>query len=235
LPEAEFRGPAECGDVYAAARGGAKVIGLIDGYFEQRLSVWHKEILWALAAGVTVVGGGSMGALRAAELSAFGMEGVGTVFEWIVGGVIEDDDEVAVVHEPAERGYAIRSEAMVNLRATFARAVQERIMSEATCQQLVSAGKRLFYPERSVSAVIARAATLPVAPAELADLERWLVDSSRRVDQKRLDALVLLDRLRHHISTGIKAAAPPFQFEYTEAWHELIRRIDAGLADGQTR
>ena len=45
-----------------------------------------------------------MGALRAAELHAFGMRGVGRIFEAFRDGELEDDDEVAVVHGPAEPG-----------------------------------------------------------------------------------------------------------------------------------
>ena len=51
-------------------RRGRSAIGIIDGYFEGVLSVWHKEILWAMAEGIHVFGSASMGALRAAELHA---------------------------------------------------------------------------------------------------------------------------------------------------------------------
>src|SRR6188508_3485280 len=80
LPEARFLPPARRGDVYRACSGRPASIALIDGYFEQQLSVWHKEILWALSQGIRVYGAASMGALRAAELEAFGMVGVGTIF-----------------------------------------------------------------------------------------------------------------------------------------------------------
>ena len=70
-------------------------IGIIDGYFENIPSVWHKEILWAMSQGIHVFGSASMGALRAAELAPFGMEGVGAIFEAYRDGWLEDDDEVA--------------------------------------------------------------------------------------------------------------------------------------------
>ena len=63
-----------------------------------------------------------MGALRAAELHTFGMRGVGRIFEAFRDGEVEDDDEVAVVHGPAELGYLVLSEPMFNIRATLARA-----------------------------------------------------------------------------------------------------------------
>ena len=54
LPGAICLPPAEKGSVYEAALGRPDGIGLIDGYVEQRLSVWHKEILWALGEGIPI-------------------------------------------------------------------------------------------------------------------------------------------------------------------------------------
>ena len=69
--------PVSQGDVYRVALERPRAIGIIDGYFERVPAVWHKEILWAMTQGIHVFGSASMGALRAAELEAFGMEGVG--------------------------------------------------------------------------------------------------------------------------------------------------------------
>ena len=60
--------PSAQGDVYRVAQERPSAIGIVDGYFEGVLSVWHKEILWAMAEGIHVFGSASMGALRAAEL-----------------------------------------------------------------------------------------------------------------------------------------------------------------------
>ena len=76
----DLRPPAGKGDLLAAIRAGAKVIGIVDGTFEYGASVWHKEILFAIRQGVAVFGAASMGALRAAECADFGMIGIGRVF-----------------------------------------------------------------------------------------------------------------------------------------------------------
>ena len=81
LAAVEIRPPAACGDILRACRDNAARIGLIDGIFESGPSAWHKEILFALSAGIEVFGAASMGALRAAECHHFGMQGVGRVFE----------------------------------------------------------------------------------------------------------------------------------------------------------
>ena len=48
--EADYRPPAKRGDLYNAAREGARIILLIDGVFFQECSVAHKEVLYALEA-----------------------------------------------------------------------------------------------------------------------------------------------------------------------------------------
>src|SRR5258708_5321121 len=87
--DAIYRPPVAQGDVWRAARLNPRAIGIIDGYFEGVPTVWHKEILWAMAQGIHVVGAASMGALRAAELKDFGMEGVGPIYEAFVRGDLE--------------------------------------------------------------------------------------------------------------------------------------------------
>jgi len=94
LTGAVSRPPAAQGDIYRAVSAGFEAIALVDGYFGWTRAVWHKEILWAMSNGVHVLGSSSMGALRAAELEAFGMIGVGRIFEDYRDGVIEDDDMV---------------------------------------------------------------------------------------------------------------------------------------------
>lgn len=227
LPGAIVLGPVACGDLYRALRSRPAIIGVIDGYFDQRLSVWHKEILWALACGVRVVGAASMGALRAAELAAFGMQGIGRIFEWYRDGVIEDDDEVALTHESAQRDYAPLCEPMVNVRATLQRAVELEVISDAVERALIVEGKRLFYPDRRWHALVAGArATVP--PSELERFTGWLQEGNR-VDQKRLDALELIDALRQSDAPAewnAACVAPSFRFEYTEAWHALRSTLD---------
>jgi len=141
---AECLPPVRHGDVYrVASRRRPRAIGIIDGVFQHVPSVWHKEILWAMANGIHVFGAASMGALRAAELHSFGMVGVGRIFEAYRSGALEpygdapfeDDDEVAVIHGPPETGYVALSEAMVNIRATLAEAASAaRLAAQGPCQ-----------------------------------------------------------------------------------------------------
>ena len=218
--------PVAQGDVYRAVRWGTRVIGIIDGYFSGAPAVWHKEILWAMAEGVAVFGAASMGALRAAELCDFGMRGVGTIFEAYRDGALEDDDEVAVLHGPAAIGYPATSEPMVNIRATLHAAEAKGLIARASGEALKAFAKNLFFGERNWPALIGAGPKLGLQPPELAALEDWLPQG--RIDQKRLDAIAMLEAIRQFGEA--KAAPPHFHFELTYLWDEFVAR-SAGMAE----
>lgn len=210
--------PVSQGDVYRAALRRPKVIGIIDGYFEHVPSVWHKEILWAMSEGIHVFGAASMGALRAAELGAFGMVGVGAIFEAYRDGRLEDDDEVAVAHATAEHAYRVGSDAMVNIRATLTKAVQAGIIEPGTQAALERAGKDLFYPARSFERLLELAADR-VSETELVSLRRWLPGG--KVDQKRADAVAMVGAMRELLETDPGPKRIAFVFEETLHWEHL--------------
>jgi hypothetical protein len=227
--DAVVRGPAAFGDVYRAAHGRPTAIGIIDGYFERVPAIWHKEILWAMSEGVHVFGASSMGALRAAELCAFGMVGVGKIFEAFRDGELEDDDEVAVAHGAAETGYQAGSEAMVNIRATLRRARAEQILSEETDGRLTCLAKEAFYAERCYPALLEAGKAEGVDATELSRFRAWL--PTHRVDQKRLDAEELLLELKSFCAATEGPKRVSYAFEPTDAWHEAQRLAGEGLRE----
>jgi ubiquinone/menaquinone biosynthesis C-methylase UbiE len=170
------------------------VICLIDGVFKQTLSVWHKEILYALERGVRVYGASSMGALRAAETDVYGMVGIGEIYRQYASGELTDDDEVALIHSDAHDGYRSLTEPMVNVRATFRRAVQEGVIDGDTCRRLTAIAKDIYFPDRTFGAVFRRAAEAEI-PDTVLELVRGFVATSY-VDLKRQDALALLQTVR---------------------------------------
>jgi|GraSoiStandDraft_44_1057316.scaffolds.fasta_scaffold48332_2 hypothetical protein len=210
-PAIEWRPPVRQGDVARAVLTGPAIIGIIDGYFEIVPTVWHKEILWAMAEGIHVFGAASIGALRAAELDVFGMRGIGRIYEQFRDGVLEDDDEVAVLHGPEELGYPPLTEAMVNMRATFDEAARSGVLMPDVAAQLTAIAKSLFYKERTYDAVLQRAAASRIPAAPPRDLAAWL--PAGRIDQKRRDADALLTAIRAHLA----AAPPPLRVSYTVA------------------
>jgi hypothetical protein len=142
-------GPAQLGSIYLAARSGYKVIGLVDGVFGNVPNVWHKEILYALDYGCVVCGSSSIGALRAAELHAYGMHGIGLCYRLYRAGVITDDDEVAVLHGDATTNYAHFSEPLVNARLTLRKLRRNAFLSRDQEREAVTWFKGLHFSLRT--------------------------------------------------------------------------------------
>ncbi|WP_415400622.1 TfuA-like protein [Tateyamaria sp. SN3-11] len=205
--------PARAGDIYAACRHGATAIGLIDGFFDGVPAVWHKELLWALDQGLPVFGASSMGALRAAELHAFGMIGVGAIFEGFRDGTLEDDDEVALHHGPAELDYIALSEPMVNIRASLDHAVAAGVLDTTTAATLIARAKSMHFPDRTWDRLL--------TGTGLDDLRAWL--RSGAVDQKQRDAIAMLRALQNSPKT--LAQTLNFTFQHTVMWEELTQRV----------
>lgn len=219
LPAATFEPPARMGSVYRAVRGGARTVGLVDGYYERVPAVWHKEILWALAAGARVFGASSMGALRATELDAFGMVGIGEIYRWYRDGEIEDDDEVALFHGPAASGYAASSEPLVNMRATLRAAEHAGALAAPVAAGLLAEAKSMHYSERTYESVLDAGREAGLPRPVLAAFEAWL--PAGRVDQKGRDAEELLRAMAAPHAAHRPVAAVP-EFEPTWIWQELV-------------
>jgi hypothetical protein len=186
--------PIRSGDLFKLNPGPGDVVGIVDGLFHQSRAVTHKEILWAMGQGSTVLGAASMGALRAAELHPFGMIGIGGIFEDFARGTLVADDEVAVLHGDAETAYRSTGFALVDLRASVAKAVRERALPADQGEQVIDALARAYYPQRTwdgLRVVLLEVAGSPDAAADaLAYLrENW-------VQLKRSDAVKLLDAVR---------------------------------------
>ena len=219
LPEAVLLPPARQGDVFrAVGTHDPTCIVLVDGAFLDVPAVWHREILWALDRGVVVVGAGSMGALRAAELHGFGMHGVGQVFGAYRVGVLpgwaapfEDDDEVAIVHAPGELGFAPLSDAMVDLRATLTRAEAAGVVGRAACDRLATEMKALHFPQRTLAGLIDAAR----AAGEVG-LSEWL--PKHHWSLKAADARAALAA----VAQGLPPRAEPFHRERALVWERFV-------------
>ncbi|HEU5269173.1 MAG TPA: TfuA-like protein, partial [Jatrophihabitans sp.] len=188
LPEAQVRPPLARADLLAEDWAAGDIAVIIDGFFRERRSVGHKDILWLLAEGVQVVGAASMGALRAAEMAAYGMLGVGVVYTMYATEEIDGDDEVGVLHGPADRGYQAQTVALVNLRYGCRRGAETGLVPEAAGRRIVQAAKELPFIQRS----------WPEIASRLDERDRPVLDrlaeriGSGAWDIKRLDALSAL-------------------------------------------
>jgi hypothetical protein len=218
-PDLVIRQPATQGDIFRACRAKPTAIGLIDGYFDSVPSVWHKEILWALSKGIPVFGSSSMGALRAAELDVFGMVGVGRIYQWYRDGVLEDDDEVALIHGPLETKYLPLSQPMVNVRATCEAAVAAGILHQQAADAIMAAAKHIHYQDRTWERVLS-------ANTEWAAFARW--KDVHHVDQKRSDAAALIGEMLRQVPQSKTPHSSAFRFEWTNLWDQAMQEWTAG-------
>jgi hypothetical protein len=202
LPEAdrsqfdavEWRPPAEAGDLLRLNAEPGTTICLIDGYFDHRPAVRHKEILLLLSQGVRIFGASSIGALRAAEMHGFGMTGVGAIWRAYARGTIEGDDEVALIHASVERDWRALSVPLVDVRATLCLARRNKIVSGEEARALLKAAASIHYIDREWASVCAAAGI----GARMRAFENWR--EKEGVWQKHLDAVAC-------IRTAIEQAA----------------------------
>jgi hypothetical protein len=204
--EVEVRPPVQQGDLLRSGDDRGVTVGIIDGFFFQVPSVLHKEILWAMQRGSHVLGAASLGALRAAELDAFGMEGVGTIYQWYRSGRIDADDEVAVMHGEASEGFQPLSEPLVNIRYNLHRARTRKVISARSSSRLLALSRNTHFAERSYRGLL-DAATQSVPAAELQSLRDFLARDA--VDLKRQDALLLVRTIADRLQGRTAWPAPP--------------------------
>lgn len=188
----EIRPPACQGDVMQALQDGATAIGLIDGQFATAAPVWHKELLFALSKNIPVFGAASMGALRAAECAAFGMIGIGQIYEDYASGVRVDDADVALIYGPAELGYPPLSIPLVNAEATISNMLRHGAMDAERCETLCTTAQRLFFKNRTWK-TMAELSGIKVERLNAALKDYW-------VDQKKLDAMALLFAIEKNVA-----------------------------------
>ena len=226
--DAQFRPPVAQGDVYKAIAESPPLIAIVDGYFEGVPAVWHKEILYALDRGIPVIGAASMGALRAAELAPFGMEGLGLIYEQFRDGCLEDDDEVAVVHGPAELGFPQVSLAMVDIRFALQKAVGEGVIDDAVKGELLSRAKALHYKDRCLEALVGLNSEGEIRAAFERLIKWW---PSGYTSQKRTDAIDMLRVLSRRLR-GCDNVVPSrrFHFERTLLWERNVRLLEERLS-----
>ncbi len=188
--DADFLPPICRGDL-AKLPAHIRFVGIIDGEFFQSLSVSPKEVIELLRRGATVCGASSMGALRAAETWQLGTIGVGKIFRMFRDGVLDADDEVALVYE--RDTFRALSDPLVNLRAALELAASAHVIDESEKNDLAQRLKALYFPDRSLQALFALCPKL-----------RAFFATTPAPNPKRDDAIELLQTIR-----ALKTNTPP--------------------------
>lgn len=190
LPDANYYPPAAMGDVYALIAAGVRLIVLVDGVFHARTPIWQRELLCAIAHGITVVGACSMGALRAAELDRLGMIGHGQVYSWYRDGVIDGDDEVALEHADAYLGFQAISEPLVNIRHNLQIAQERGLLDAAQAAAILGELKALHFGARTHHRLLQCAAVRALPQEQQLALADFLSDEAKNLKQE--DAIGVL-------------------------------------------
>jgi hypothetical protein len=186
----DLRPPIRRGDLIRAIDDGYRIVSIIDGEFYQALAVSPKEILIGLRAGLHIVGGSSMGALRAAEMDVYGMEGVGQIYAWYRNGVVTRDDDVALMFGSFDSGsYRATTVPMVNVLWAALEFKRLDLMPPSSRRRMTSAARRTHWADRNWSGICERAG-LTVAEREI--VRAWSRDPDH--DRKRLDARLVVTK-----------------------------------------
>lgn len=153
--EADYRPPAKKGDLLrlAGLETVVNIVGLVDGLFLQDYPPTPIEVYQlAIKKNMVLVGGASLGALRAVELEKFGMVGIGKIFELYKKGKIHADDEVAVTF--SEDRQILQSEAMIDIRFNLFLAQRKKIIDEVTKRTIAKVAKSTYFPYRNYGDII---------------------------------------------------------------------------------
>lgn len=195
--DAEYMPPIKRGDLndLLEKRDDVEIIGIIDGVFHQSPAVAHKEILAALKRDIIVVGGSSIGALRACELYPYGMIGVGHIFEDYKNGLIDSDDDVAVALDPDT--YEQLSEPWINMKYNFNFAVEDGIISNKESHELLKIAKDTYYPKRSFEYVIRKSS---LSNEKITTLINYI--RTKKYDIKNRDARKVIEYIKNLIENN---------------------------------
>jgi hypothetical protein len=233
LLDARYLPPAGFADVYRLIGSGAQAIVLIDGVFHGRAPVWQRELLYAMDSGIRVYGASSMGALRAAELRAHGMVGIGTIYDWYAGGEIDGDDEVALLYADVGGRYRLHSQPLVNLRFNLREAAARGLIEREEAAGMTADLAVMPFWERTMAALWEAPTCRALDPPRLARLRAFFARDA--IDLKGRDAaLALAEVARRERDPGSSvvpvAAAPSAGASYHDRFQLLERafRRDGG-------
>jgi hypothetical protein len=144
--------PARRGDVERLVSSHPRrpgVIVLVDGVFQDALSVAHAELRYAIQRGWNAWGLSSMGAIRAYEMRFLGMKGFGQVYERFLSEPDFQDDEVALLHAPDEPFFVL-SEPLVHIREALADLSECHLLTPAATEAITASLKLRWFGERTL-------------------------------------------------------------------------------------
>ena len=237
IPDALFLPPLKPADLISAIENHRPdVVCIADDYSGRAAAVWHSEILYAMQQGVKVYGAAAIGAIRALELDACGMSGIGRVYEMLQSGEIEDDDEVLSNFIcDKDNAFLRTSEPLVNIRETCARALAAAIIDKNILRECLLIAKGLHWSERTFPTIFSRLEQKNIAAEDIDKLRNFV--AANYVDIQKLDCLKMLEAAREYETPRDPDKNAVFPWNKTRSdslriLYERDRQIPAG--DNQT-
>jgi hypothetical protein len=180
-------------------RAGYSVIGIIDGALDSDEPVPLAELREALAnPGLHLIGGASMGAVRAVQLERAGMQGVGRIFRLFRRGSLSDSDEVYLLHAPAALRYRPLTLPLVNIRYTARRLRRAGHITAADEGAIIAYMRDVPWFDRdrqALSAAVYRSCGRSRSTQVLQSFDRMYRDV------KQEDALAVVSAVNEHVSS----------------------------------
>ena len=196
--EADYRKPAKKGDLFQLIFNETKIVGLIDGYFLQDYPPTPIEVYNLVKKKETkVYGSSSLGALRAVELSKYGMIGVGKIFNLFRNGILDSDDEVAVTFTDYSD---YKSEALIDIRYNLFLAQKMKVIDKEVKRIILRVSKQTYFPYRTYTDILDKCKQkYPDYSLQIEKFSEYI--QSNRKSLKEDDAVLLLKRIKRMMNS----------------------------------
>lgn len=196
--EADYRKPAKKGDLFQLIFNETRIVGLIDGYFLQDYPPTPIEVYNLVKKKETkVYGSSSLGALRAVELSKYGMIGVGKIFNLFRNGILDSDDEVAVTFTDYSD---YKSEALIDIRYNLFLAQKMKVIDKEVKRIILRVSKQTYFPYRTYTDILDKCKQkYPDYRLQIEKFGEYI--QSNRKSLKEDDAVLLLKRIKRMMNS----------------------------------
>ena len=190
---------------------------ILDAFYKDRPSIWHKEVLYALEQGHVIYGSSSLGAVRAVECERFGMKGLGRIFSYFKSGLLFDDADVALLHDNDDfRSYTVP---ICDLFAW----VDNSGFELQDCISICNLARSIHYESRTISRLV----TAVNADSSLSDsLKNDFLEliSKNPLSQKIQDSIDSINTILGSDVDPNCSASPSFSLNYTAFFNALLHQ-----------
>lgn len=198
--DADYRKPAKKGDLLQLILRDTEIVGLVDGFFLQDYPPTPIEVYNLIRKkGTILYGSSSLGALRAVELSKYGMIGVGKIFNLFRKGVLDSDDEVAVSFTDYSN---YKSEALIDIRYNLFLGEKNSVINKETKKYITRVSKDTYFPYRTYDDILDKCKQRYPSNSFYIERFREYIKTERK-SLKEIDAIMLLNQIKQRMTNSL--------------------------------